>query len=313
MTVLLRLVPESTHQILLYYLYTPLAEVEEYAREHEALCGRLGLRGRILVAREGINGTVSGTRAGTEEYMRVMRSDPRTAAMEFKIDPADDHAFPRLSVKVRDEVVTLGLGEEDFSPRDVTGEYLSPSEWRRMLDREDVVVLDARNDYEWELGRFEGAVLPPVESFRDLPGWVRAHRDELAGKKLLTYCTGGIRCEKFSGFLVREGFEQVFQLHGGIVTYGKDPDVQGAKFEGKCYVFDERIAVDVNRTGDARVVSRCRHCGAVCDRYVNCAWTRCNRQHFCCEDCERGTHRYCDRACEEAAVVSLAAEGNEGV
>ena len=300
-------------QILLYYLYVPLEDPAGFLAEHRALCERLELKGRILIAAEGINGTVSGTTAATDEYMAVMRADPRTSAMEFKVDPADGHAFPRLSIKLRSEVVTLGLGHEDLSPRELTGEYLDPEQWRSMMEDENAVLIDARNDYEWELGRFEGALLPDVASFRDLPAWIRKHREELEGRKIMTYCTGGIRCEKFSGFLLQEGFGQVYQLHGGIVTYGKDPEVQGEKFEGKCYVFDERIGVEVNRTDGAKVVARCLHCGEPSDRYVNCSWSRCNAQHFCCEACEGAVGRYCGRACAEAAVVSLAAECNEGV
>lgn len=300
------------YQILLYYFYTEIADPEGYLQEHLALCKRLGLRGRILVAGEGLNGTVSGTREQTEDYMRVLQDDPQTAGISFKIDETSGHAFPRLSVKLCSEVVTLGLGENDFSPNEITGQHLKPAEWRAMMKQEDVVMIDARNDYEWELGRFEGALLPEVESFRELPAWVRRHRDELEGKKILTYCTGGIRCEKFSGFLKREGFEKVYQLDGGIVTYGKDPEVRGEGFEGKCYVFDERIRVEVNRADGVQVVSRCLHCGQTSDRYVNCAWTRCNAQHFCCETCESRSGRYCDRACEEAAVVSLAAKSIEG-
>ena len=243
--------------------------------------------------------------------MQSLESDSRTSGIKFKIDPARGHAFPRLSIKVRDEVVTLGLGGEDFSPCEITGEHLSPGEWRALMDDDDVVLIDARNQYEWELGHFEGAVLPAVDSFRDLPEWVRANRNIFAGKKILTYCTGGIRCEKFSGYLLREGFENVFQLDGGIVSYGKDPQVQGEKFSGKCYVFDERIAVEVNHTSGSEVVSRCVHCGCFSDRYLNCAWSRCNAQHFCCESCEQEGLRYCSEVCAEAALVSLAALGNE--
>ncbi len=296
---------------MLYYLYSPLADAAGYCEEHMALCERLGLRGRILIAPEGINGTVSGTVEGTEEYVRILRDDERTAGIEFMVDAAEGHVFAKLSVKLREEVVTLGLGEEDVVPWEVTGEHLAPAQWRAMMERDDVVLLDARNDYEWELGRFEGAILPPVQNFRDLPDWVRRHRAELEGKKILTYCTGGIRCEKFSGFLRREGFEEVYQLEGGIVAYGKDPDLRGEKFEGKCYVFDERIVVEVNRTAGAEVVSRCRHCGGRSDRYVNCAWPPCNAQHFCCESCEEETQRFCGRACAKGALVSLAAKANE--
>ncbi|MEM9079651.1 MAG: rhodanese-related sulfurtransferase [Verrucomicrobiota bacterium] len=291
------------YRILLYYFYTEIDDPEGYRDWQRELCERLGLKGRILVAREGINGTVSGTEEATEEYRQVMDADQRTAGMEWKVDEAEGHAFPRLSVKARTEVVTLGLGEEDFSPREVTGEYLNPVEWREAMKEEDVVMIDARNDYEWEMGHFEGAVLPDVPSFRELPEWVEKNRELLEGKKILTYCTGGIRCEKFSGFLVREGFESVYQLHGGIVTYGKDEEARGEGFAGKCYVFDERIGVEVNRTEGARVVARCQYCDKPCDRQVNCAWTRCNERFFCCERCEAEQEGFCCGVCREAVMM----------
>ena len=156
------------------------------------------------------------------------------------------------------------------------------------------------------MGRFEGAVLPDIDSFRELPEWVREHREELEGRKILTYCTGGIRCEKFSGFLKREGFPEVYQLHGGIVKYGKDPAVRGEAFEGKCYVFDERIGVDVNAV-DGKVVGTCHFCGAPSDRYLNCAWPCCNAQYFCCGDCEESPPRYCTPGCREGHLLGHAA------
>jgi UPF0176 protein len=296
----------ATSRILLYYLYTRIDDPAGYVEELQELCESLGLRGRIIVALEGVNGTVSGDTDACDRFMAVVEADQRMKGVEFKIDEAEEHAFPKLSVKERAEVVSLDLGEKDFFPPEDTGEYLEPVAWREMMRREDVVVLDARNDYEWALGRFEGAVLPKVESFRELPDWVRDHRDELEGKKILTYCTGGIRCEKFSGFLKREGFPEVYQLHGGIVKYGKDPAVRGEGFEGKCYVFVERIGVEVNEV-DRRVVGACLHCGGTCDRYVNCAWPCCNAQYFCCPDCEESASRYCSPVCGEARVLGLAA------
>lgn len=298
-------------RILLYYFYHPIEDVPSYRAWQYELCESLGLRGRILVASEGINGTVSGPEAATREYQRIMDAHPLTAGMEWKVDPADGHVFPKLSVKTREEVVTLGLGEEDFSPREVTGDYLAPAEWQAMMKAEDVVIIDARNDYEWEMGRFEGALLPDVPSFRDLPGWVREHRQDLEGKKILTYCTGGIRCEKFSGFLKREGFEQVYQLHGGIVTYGKDEEARGEGFEGKCYVFDERIGVEVNRTPGAKVIARCQWCDQPCDQQINCTYTRCNERHFCCPACGEEHQGYCDPICREAVVSSKLAVTGE--
>ncbi len=297
-------------RILLYYFYQEIEDVAGYRQWQWDLCQRLGLRGRIIVSREGINGTVSGPIEATREYQQIMDEHPVTQGMEWKVDPSEGHAFPKLSVKAREEVVTLGLGEEDFSPTEVTGDYLSPSEWREMMQDEDTVLIDARNDYEWEMGRFEGALLPDVPSFRDLPEWVRERREDLAGKKIMTYCTGGIRCEKFSGFLKREGFEHVYQLHGGIVTYGKDSEVQGEGFEGKCYVFDERIGVEVNHTEGAKVIARCKWCQEPCDRQINCTYTRCNERYFCCLSCEEPRDGYCETTCREAVMSqSLAVTG----
>jgi UPF0176 protein len=300
-------VPAEDYNILLYYLYAPIEDAAAFVEEQIALCESLELRGRIIVAAEGLNGTVSGSVAACEEYVRVMHADPRLPGMEFKVDAASEHAFPKLSVKLRSEVVSLGLGEDDFFPPETTGEYLEPAQWREMMERDDVVLLDARNNYEWELGRFEGAVLPDIDSFRELPNWVRHHREELEGKKILTYCTGGIRCEKFSGFLKREGFQDVYQLHGGIVKYGKDRDVRGEKFEGKCYVFDERIGVEVNEV-DRKVVGECLLCGTTSDRYLNCAWPCCNAQYFCCEACEKSATGYCSPTCQDARIAGLCIE-----
>lgn len=298
-------------RILLYYFYNEIDDVEGYRQWQYDLCESLGLRGRILVAKEGLNGTVSGTIEACEEYQRILNEDPITAGMEWKVDPAEGHVFPRLSVKARDEVVTLGLGEGDFSPREVTGDYLAPKEWKEMMQEDDVVIIDARNDYEWEMGRFEGALLPDVPSFRDLPGWVRAHREDLEGKKIMTYCTGGIRCEKFSGFLKREGFDRVYQLHGGIVTYGKDEEARGEGFEGKCYVFDERIGVEVNRTPGAKVIARCKWCHEPCDIQINCSYMRCNERHFCCPACEAKSEGYCDPVCKDAVMATQLAVTGE--
>ena len=202
-------ITRSPFQILLYYLYRSLADAAGYFEEHRILCERLGLRGRILIAEEGLNGTVSGSRKMTEEYMSILQRDERTRGIEFKVDSARDHAFPKLDIKLRNEVVTLALGENDFSPTEGTGRHLSPTEWRVLMEKEDAVMIDVRNQYEWELGHFEGALLPRVQSFREFPEWVRRNRAQLKGKKILTYCTGGVRCEKFSGFLLREGFEEV--------------------------------------------------------------------------------------------------------
>jgi len=297
----------APYEVLLYYKYAHLDDPQSYAANHRKLCQSLELRGRILIAREGINGTVSGTRENCAHYRAALDEDPCTAGIAWKIDEEVGHVFAKMAIKVRAEVVTLELGDEDFNPVDLTATHLKPAEWREAMKEDNVVLLDARNDYEWEIGRFEGAILPEVPSFRDLPKWVRDHRAELAGKKILTYCTGGIRCEKLSGFLLKEGFQDVYQLEGGIVTYGKDAEVRGEGYEGECYVFDERLSVPVNRTEGAKVVSKCRHCEAPSIRYRNCAWMPCNAQFLLCEDCEEATGRYCETLCKEVDLISRAA------
>ncbi len=288
--------------VLLYYLYVDIEAPMSYRDQQRVLCAGLDLLGRIIVAKEGINGTVSGTRASCEAYMKAMHADPLTADMTFKIDEESDHVFPKLSVKARDEIVTLGLQNEDFSPNETTGNHLSPAEWKAAMDESDTVILDARNDYEFDLGHFKNAIRPDIGNFKELPTWINEHRSELEGKKILTYCTGGIRCEKFSGYLVREGFDNVNQLLGGIVEYGKDPTVRGENYDGECYVFDQRIGVPINHV-NASIVSSCCHCDVKSSRYINCAYTPCNAQHFCCAACEEKSQRYCGEDCRVADAV----------
>lgn len=291
-------------QVLLYYRYVRIPDAAEYLDRHRDLCTRLGLRGRIIIGEEGINGTVSGEVAATESYMRALREDPLTSDIVFKIDPAEGHVFPKLSIKLRPEIVTLGLPDEaDIDPNQLTGERLSPVEFFEAMQEEDAVVIDGRNLYEAELGRFKGAICPPVDNFREFPDWLREHSDELRGKKLLTYCTGGIRCEKLSGYLRREGFERVYQLEGGIVTYGKDPEVKGRDFDGLCYVFDERVGVEVNHTETRRIISRCRRCGVEEPRYGNCRLPECNAQIFVCPSCREEVGLFCGEACREAFLA----------
>ncbi|WP_018662195.1 rhodanese-related sulfurtransferase [Heyndrickxia acidiproducens] len=283
------------YRVLLYYKYVEIENPEEFAAEHLKFCKETGLKGRILVAKEGINGTVSGTVAQTEKYKEMMHNDPRFASMVFKEDEAEGHAFKKMHVRPRKELVTLRL-ERDINPNEKTGKYLSPKAFYEALRDEDTLVLDARNDYEYDLGHFRGAVRPDIKTFRELPEWVREHKNELKGKKIVTYCTGGIRCEKFSGWLLEEGFEDVAQLHGGIVTYGKDPQTQGELWDGKLYVFDQRIAVPVNHKEHV-IVGRDYFTGEPCERYVNCANPECNKQFLCSEENEHKYMRSCSHEC----------------
>ena len=164
------------------------------------------------------------------------------------------------------------------------------------MKQEGALVLDGRNKYESDLGHFKDAVCPDVENFRDFPEWIRKNLSHAKERPILTYCTGGIRCEKLSGFLLREGFKNVTQLDGGIVSYGKDPDVQGRDFQGQCYVFDSRIGVAVNSKNPS-VIASCRNCGDRSERYVNCSWKPCNCRVFLCSSCEEEGGRFCSEQC----------------
>ncbi|MEG0267782.1 MAG: rhodanese-related sulfurtransferase, partial [Carnobacterium sp.] len=205
------------YRVLLYYQYVNIENPEQFTTEHLAFCKEIGLKGRILVAKEGINGTVSGTYEQTQCYIDTMHADPRFAETVFKIDEENTSAFKKMHVRYRQELVTLNL-EDDINPNELTGTYLEPKEFREAILDKNTIVIDARNDYEYDLGHFRGAVRPEIRTFRELPQWIRENKEQFMDKKIVTYCTGGIRCEKFSGWLLKEGFEDVGQLHGGIAT-----------------------------------------------------------------------------------------------
>ena len=295
---------EKPYRVLLYYKFVPIQAYALFAQHHYHLCWLLGVRGRILISPEGINGTISGTQEQTECYINTICMDDRFADMLFKIDEVDGHVFDKLFVRVKDELVTFRTGEHG-SPLQQTGTYLSPEEWYETMQRDDVLILDGRTDYEYDLGHFKNAIRPPVKSFRDFPLWIRENLSAYKDKTILTYCTGGVRCEKLTAFMLSEGFNHVAQLHGGIVTYGKDKQIQGKLWDGLCYVFDQRIAVPINHTDEYIPVSTCLHCGAPCDRYVNCANLDCHKQHFACKNCEKNTRRSCCEECQRTSRHEL--------
>ena len=279
------------YQVLLYYCYTPLDNPEEFRDEHHRLCLTLDLRGRIIVAGEGLNGTVSGTVENCARYMAAIKADPRLAALEFKVDDVPAHTFEKLHVRVKPEIVCSSLYH--MRPHEKTGQHLSPAEFKALKDRDDVVVLDVRSDYEYNLGRFKNAVTLDMENFRDFPERVEKLK-EFKDKKILTYCTGGVKCEKASAYLLEQGFKNVYQLHGGIIKYGIEAG--GEDFDGQCYVFDNRVAVDVNRVNPT-VISRCQHCQQPSNRLVNCANPHCNAHLPLCEACGAELRGACSEVC----------------
>lgn len=290
---------EVPYKVLLYYKYVLINEPETYAKLHLKFCDALGIKGRIIIAGEGINGTLSGTKGQTDTYIHAMRMDPRFTDVDFKIDEASEHVFKKLYVRSRKEIVTLNL-ERNVDPNVITGKYLNPIEFFQAMDEEDTFLLDARNDYEYDLGHFKKAVGLPIKNFKQVPEWIKNNLDKLRGKKIVTYCTGGIRCEKFSALLLKEGIKEVYQLKGGIINYSQDPITKGAGFVGKCYVFDERISVEVNGAEGYTLIGKCYHCSQSCDRYVNCAHLSCHFQFICCDACEVKYKRSCSIECESA-------------
>lgn len=261
------------HYVLLYYCYAQIENPEEFREQHHLLCIDLDLKGRIIVAKEGLNGTVSGSKNSCEAYMQTVLSDPRFAHTEFKVDVNDKPAFEKLHVRVKPEIVHSSL--TNVNPTKKTGAYIEPDEFREILkeEDEDVVVLDVRSNYEHMIGKFKDAITLDIDNFRDFPEKIK-ELEQYKGKKIITYCTGGIKCEKASAYLLDQGFENVYQLHGGIIKYGLEAD--GENFEGKCYVFDNRIIKDVN-TVNPSVISKCYVTGKSSDRMVNCANPHCNK------------------------------------
>lgn len=263
---------EKEYSILLYYCYAQIDDHEAYREEHHLFCIENNLRGRIIISPEGLNGTVSGKKADTEAYMAYIHSDSRFADTEFKIEASSTQAFAKLHVRVKPEIVHSSL--RHINPRERTGTYVEPEEFRQLLKEsdEDTVFLDVRSNYEHKVGHFKNAMTLDIDNFREFPDKVR-DLDHLKNKKVVTYCTGGIKCEKASAYLLEQGFENVYQLHGGIIKYGIEEG--GEDFEGKCYVFDNRITADVNSVNPS-IVSKCHITGVPTDRMVNCANPQCN-------------------------------------
>lgn len=264
----------ETYTVLLFYKYVRLDEPAKFAAEHRELCRSLHLKGRVLVAHEGINGTLAGTEEQTGIYQKTILADARFADMEFKISTGDAATFPRLMIKVRPEIVTLGAAPDLDVARE-TGTYLSPAEWKRMVEEDpEVVLFDARNRYESDVGKFAGAITPPLENFRELPALVEQYA-HLKDKKLLMYCTGGIRCEKASALFRRAGFEKVYQLHGGIMKYCDE--FGDAHWQGDCFVFDQRMTVPIASANGKPPIGRCAHTGRPTGNIINCLHDPCHR------------------------------------
>lgn len=282
---------DKAYSILLYYCYTNIEDPEAFRTDHHVFCIENNLRGRIIVAEEGLNGTISGLKEDCQKYMDHVSSDPRFSHIEFKVEAHDKHAFQKLHVRVKDEIVNSGL--KHINPNEKTGQYLEPEEFRKIKNDDDIVIVDVRSNFEHKLGKFKNAVTFDISHFREFPQKV-PELQQFKDKKIVTYCTGGIKCEKASAYLLEQGFENVYQLHGGIIKYGME--AEGEDFEGQCYVFDNRVAAGVN-TVNPSVISACYVCGTPTDNMVNCANPSCNRHTTICKDCLDELEGACSPEC----------------
>jgi UPF0176 protein len=280
----------EAYPVILFYKYVPIRNAEILAAEQRALCAALELKGRILIASEGINGTLAGPVEGVNRYVATLKADARFSDIEIKTSAGSAGTFPKLVIKVRSEIVTLNAGA--ITPD--KDNQLSPTEWKRMMEENpDAVPLDIRNRFESDAGKFENAVVCDIEHFRELPQYVD-RLQSLKDKTVLMYCTGGIRCEKASALFRNKGFKNVFQLHGGIAAYQEQ--FGNEHWQGECFVFDQRMTVRVEE--GLVQIGRCAHSGRATSRFVNCLHDPChklfllsaeaeseNRDHLLCPEC----------------------------
>ncbi len=239
------------------YHFTKFADHKSLRAPLQAVCDAHGVKGSLLLAHEGINGTIAGTRAGIDAVLKTVRALPGCAELEHKESFASDMPFLRMKVKLKKEIVTLGVPSVD--PTAHVGHYVDPQDWNDLITQDDVVVIDTRNDYEVEIGTFEGAVDPETKSFREFPDWWAKNKDRFHNKRVAMFCTGGIRCEKSTNYLLGEGIEDVYHLKGGILKYLEEVPAENSKWNGECFVFDSRVSVGHGlKEGDYELCYACR-------------------------------------------------------
>ncbi len=223
------------------YQFASLKNYQEAQKPLLHVCKTNGIKGTLLLAAEGINGTVSGTREGVDNLVHYLRNDLSLQGLEYKESFADDHPFLRMKVRLKKEIVTLG--QPDINPNERAGIYVDPQDWNNLISDPDVLLVDTRNDYEVKIGTFKGALDPKTDCFTEFPSYVSQHLDKTKHKKVAMFCTGGIRCEKASSYMLSQGFNEVYHLKGGILKYLETIPAEKSLWEGECFVFDQRVAV----------------------------------------------------------------------
>ncbi|AJP72442.1 oxygen-dependent tRNA uridine(34) hydroxylase TrhO [Sphingomonas hengshuiensis] len=252
--------PADPIRVVALYRFTPFAECAAIRAPLAAACDAVGVKGTLLLAREGINGTIAGADAAIDHVLAHIRALPGCADLDVKESRAPTMPFLRMKVRIKREIVTMG--EPDIDPLDA-GHYVAPHEWNALIERPDTILIDTRNDYEVAIGSFDGAIDPRTHSFRDFPAWFRAHRAEFEAEgrmpQVAMFCTGGIRCEKATAFVKAEGIDSVFHLKGGILAYLEAVPPEASRWHGECFVFDERVSVGHGLVpGDYGLCRACR-------------------------------------------------------
>lgn len=275
------------NKVALFYRFAPLADPIAVRLWQHSLCSSLGLTGRIILSHQGINGTLGGDVKALKQYAKITREHPAFADLDVKWSDAAGQAFPRLSVKVREEVVTFGAPGEltvDQSGVVGTGTHLSPEQVHQLVEQrgDDVVFFDGRNRFEAEIGRFEGAVVTGADTTRDFVAELDSGRyDELKDRPVITYCTGGIRCEVLSSMMINRGFSEVYQIDGGIARYGERFGDSGL-WQGSLYVFDDRLKI--NFSDDSMIIGHCEVCTAPTSDYRDCVAPQCKGRALLCDE-----------------------------
>ena len=277
-------------KILLYYKFTPIADPEAMKLWQKTLCESLNLRGRILVSTQGLNGTVGGDMDDLKAYIKATKQYPGFKGIVFKWSDGSREDFPRLSVKSRRELVGFKNSDDEFTVDENGvvggGQHIKPEQVHELVEKygDDVVFFDGRNEHEAKIGKFKNAVVPNTNTSRDFIAELESAKyDDIKDKKIITYCTGGIRCEVISAMMKKRGFKDVYQIDGGIVKYGEAYGDDGL-WEGSLRVFDNRMTVDFS--DHAKTIGECSHCGAKTSNFENCALPECNELVLICETCK---------------------------
>lgn len=289
---------QHDYLVLAFYQYAPIADPHQEVKFHKEFFENRDITSRIYISEEGINGQMSGSQKDAMAYIDWMHTRDPFKELYFKIHHWHEQVFPRQTVKYRKQIVALDKKVDTTNG----GVHLSPEDWHHMLEEsQDHLLIDVRNDYESKIGHFEGAELPRCNTFREF----HAYTEELEKrvdrtKPIMMYCTGGIRCEIYSAYLKEKGFENVYQLDGGVINYGLK--VGGKKWLGKLFVFDDRMAVPISEE-ETDVIGKCHHCGASTENYYNCANMDCNELYLCCSDCLQKFGGCCQASCVDAPRV----------